>query len=186
MTDASLLNQSLSSGRPESWASAGEQSSRKVRTIRIVAPAFKLLAGVTVSLYFCRCGSLEIQSLIRERRRSALTALTCGERGASVPRPCRYRLSRLACLGQPHLEKPRPNSGRGKVMGEQRGGAAETVISDSGITAAEKSNPEGWLPQCEPDKADTYGYNARAGVDQYSATLRGMQFLAGTRKAQQQ
>jgi hypothetical protein len=57
------------------------------------APAFKLLAGVTVSLYFCRCGSLEIQSL-RERRRSAYSAHMRGERGTEAPR---------------HLEKNEPD-----------------------------------------------------------------------------
>ena len=43
---------------------------------------------MTVSLYFCRCGSLEIQSVIRECRRSALIALTFGERGAILARLC--------------------------------------------------------------------------------------------------
>ena len=33
---------------------------------------------------------------------------------------------------------------------------------------AEKTNPEARLPQCEPDKADTKGYEGRAGIDQYS------------------
>jgi hypothetical protein len=36
------------------------------------------------------------------------------------------------------------------------------------MAAAEKSNPVCWLPQCEPDQAKTYGYDASAGVDQYS------------------
>src|SRR6267142_6367298 len=35
LPDASLLNHSSSSGWPGSWASAGEQSSRRIRTIRI-------------------------------------------------------------------------------------------------------------------------------------------------------
>src|SRR5258706_196031 len=36
LPDASLLNHSLSSGRLGSWASAGVQSRRKIRTIRII------------------------------------------------------------------------------------------------------------------------------------------------------
>ena len=63
---------------------------------------------------FCRCGSLEIQSLIRERRRSALTALTCGERGASVPRPWLLSLQPSCVSGQslpvPLSHSPHPSS----------------------------------------------------------------------------
>jgi hypothetical protein len=45
LPDASLLNHSFSSGWLGSWASAGVQSSRKIRTIRIITvdrlPSFK-------------------------------------------------------------------------------------------------------------------------------------------------
>src|SRR5258706_7792746 len=38
LPDGRLLNHSLSSGRLGSWASAGVQSSSKIRTIRITSP----------------------------------------------------------------------------------------------------------------------------------------------------
>jgi hypothetical protein len=74
-SDASLLNHSFSSGWLGSWASAGVQSSRKIRTIRIITvdrlPSFKgyaskasafvliqLKGSSTVSRFYadaCRC-----------------------------------------------------------------------------------------------------------------------------------
>jgi hypothetical protein len=87
-------------------------------------------------------GTVRGQSIFRERGRA---------RGLSAASPRLLELCRL-----PHHDSGRPSGVRVCPEG----------FSDNGQRG--KTNPEGWLPQCEPDKADTQGYNARAGVDQYS------------------